>query len=88
MKIQTIGIDLGKSVFHVIGLDESGKIILRRRFSRTQLTTYLANIPACLIGMEACCGAHYLATILPYARSRRTANAGSVRQAFRESKQE
>jgi transposase len=57
----TIGIDLGKTVFHLIGMDERGTITMKKRLSRTQLITLLANTPACLIGMEASCGAHYLA---------------------------
>ena len=64
MSLQTIGIDLGKSVFHVIGLDEPGNVVLKRRPSRSQLLRQLANTPACLIGMEACCGAHYLGAAL------------------------
>ena len=47
-----------------MGLDKKGAIVLRKRFSRTQLINQLANMPACLIGMEACCGAHYLGRAL------------------------
>jgi transposase len=64
MDVHTIGIDLGKSVFHVVGLDSPGNVVLKRRPSRTQLLEQLANTPACLIGMEACCGAHHLGTAL------------------------
>jgi transposase len=60
MLIQTVGIDLGKTVFHVVGLHASGTVALKRRFSRSQLLAFMANLPACLIGMEACCGAHHL----------------------------
>jgi transposase len=62
MNVQTIGIDLGK--FHVVGLDQPGNVVLKRRPSRSQLLHQLANTPACLIGMEACCGAHYLGAAL------------------------
>jgi transposase len=58
--ITTIGIDLGKYSFHVIGFDRRGAIVLRQKRSRHQLESSLANIPACLIGMEACVGAHHL----------------------------
>ena len=58
--IATLGIDLGKNTFHLIGQDERGAIVLRIKFSRTQLTQRLANIPPCLIGMEACAGAHHI----------------------------
>ncbi|MGB9429905.1 MAG: IS110 family transposase [Gammaproteobacteria bacterium] len=60
MNIQTLGIDLGKDTFHVVGLDAQGRPVLRRRFSRTQLRRWTANLPPCLIGMEACGGAHHL----------------------------
>ena len=58
--IATLGIDLGKNSFHLIGQDERGAIVLRIKLSRTQLTQRLANIPPCLIGMEACAGAHHI----------------------------
>lgn len=64
MDVHTIGIDLGKTVFHVVGLDSPGNVVLKRRPSRTQLLEQLANTPACLIGMEACCGAHHLGSAL------------------------
>jgi transposase len=56
----TMGIDIGKNSFHVIGLDERGAIVLRQKWSRGQLEARLANTPPCLIGMEACVGAHHL----------------------------
>lgn len=58
--IATIGIDLGKTTFHLIGMDARGRIVLRRKVSRGQLQACLANVPACLIGMEACAGAHHV----------------------------
>jgi hypothetical protein len=58
--IATLGIDLGKNSFHLIGQDERGAIVLRIKLSRSQLTQRLANIPPCLIGMETCAGAHYI----------------------------
>ncbi|RTE87844.1 IS110 family transposase [Bradyrhizobium sp. LVM 105] len=58
--IVTIGIDLGKNTFHVVGLDTTGAITLRKKRSRNQLDQSLANVPRCLIGMEACAGAHHL----------------------------
>jgi transposase len=64
MKLRVIGIDLGKTVFHLIGMDEHGRIVLRKRCSRSQLLQLLANPPACLIGMEACGGSHYLGRAL------------------------
>ena len=60
MAIQTVGIDLGKTTFHVVGLDEHGKITLKKHFSRASLLVHFANLPSCVIGMEACCGAHHI----------------------------
>lgn len=58
--ISTIGIDIGKTTFHLIGLDKRGAIVLQQKLSRTQLARRLANVPRCLVGMEACSGAHYI----------------------------
>ncbi|MCK1639634.1 IS110 family transposase [Bradyrhizobium sp. 157] len=58
--IVTIGIDLGKNTFHVVGLDATGAITLRKKRSRNQLDQSLGNVPRCLIAMEACAGAHHL----------------------------
>src|SRR5262247_1645944 len=58
--IAAIGIDIGKNSFHVVGLDGRGAVALRQKWSRGQVETRLANLPACLIGMEACVGAHHL----------------------------
>src|SRR6267378_1552520 len=58
--IAVVGIDIGKNSFHVVGLDGRGTIALRQKWSRGQVETRLANMPACLIGMEACIGAHHL----------------------------
>jgi transposase len=58
--VATMGIDIGKNAFHVVGLDRRGAIVLRQRWSRGQVQARLANMPPCLIGMEACVGAHHL----------------------------
>src|SRR5215470_944717 len=58
--IAVIGIDIGKNSFHVVGLDDRGAIVLRQKWSRGQIEVRLANMPPCLIGMEACVGAHHL----------------------------
>ena len=60
-RVTTIGIDLGKNTFHLIGMTERGKIVLRLKLSRGQLERRLANLPPCLIGLEACAGAHHVA---------------------------
>ena len=53
-QIAVIGIDIGKNVFHLIGLDQRGAIVMKAKLSRGQLEHRLANVPPCLIGMEAC----------------------------------
>src|SRR5712671_497495 len=58
--IAVIGIDIGKNSFHAVGHDERGAIVLRQKWSRGQVEARLANMPSCLIGMEACVGAHHL----------------------------
>jgi len=60
MEIDTIGIDLGKTVFHVVGLSRAGEVVVRRKFSRTQLLRFTANLRVRLMGMEACGGSHFL----------------------------
>ncbi len=64
-EIAVIGIDIGKNSFHVVGHDSRGTIILRQKWSRAQIVARLANMPSCLIGMEACVGAHHLAANSP-----------------------
>ena len=61
MKITTVGMDLAKSVFQIHGVDEQGKVVLRKQLRRSQLKAFFVNLPACLIGMEACGSAHHWA---------------------------
>jgi transposase len=61
MKIKTLGVDLAKNVFHLHGVDAHGKVLVRKRLNRNKLLEFMANLPPCLIGMEACGGAHYWA---------------------------
>jgi transposase len=58
-KINTIGLDLGKKVFEVHGVDGKGEAVVRRRFRRSQVLDWFAKLPPCLIGMESCATAHY-----------------------------
>ena len=64
MKIQSIGIDLGKTTFHLVALGERGKIVVRKKLSRKQLLAFTANLDPALIGMEACSGSHFLGRAL------------------------
>jgi transposase len=58
--IAVIGIDIGKNSFHVVGLNDRGAVVLRQKWSRGQVEVRLANMPPCLVGMEAGVGAHHL----------------------------
>ena len=57
-KVTTVGIDLAKNVFSVHGVDENGAVVIRKTVSRARLVSMVAQWPACLIGTEACSGAH------------------------------
>ena len=61
MKTTTIGIDLAKIVFQIHGVDERGKVSVRKQLKRAEMSSYFANLEPCLIGMEACGSAHYWA---------------------------
>lgn len=58
--IAIVGIDIGKNSFHIVGLNDRGAIVLRQKWSRGQVEARFANMSPCLIGMEACVGAHHL----------------------------
>jgi len=59
MNITTLGIDLAKNSFSIAGMNQHNKFVLRKTLSRKKLLNFIANCPPCLIGMEACSGAHY-----------------------------
>jgi transposase len=59
--ITVLGIDIAKLVFHVVGMDDAGRVVLRKRITRSALLTFIANLPPLRIGMEACGSAHYWA---------------------------
>ena len=56
--VTTVGIDLAKHVFSPHGVDERGAVVFRKTVSRTRLASVVAQLPACVIGLEACSGAH------------------------------
>src|SRR5271154_4389233 len=64
MRLQVLGIDLVKTCFHLVGLDSTGRSVIRKRCSRTQLLAFTANLQVQSIGMEACSGAHFLGRAL------------------------
>ena len=61
MNVTTVGLDLAKNVFQVHGVDLHGKPVLKKQLRREQVAAYFANLPSCLIGMEACGSAHHWA---------------------------
>lgn len=63
MMVSMLGIDLGKNVCSIVGLDASGAVVLRRRAKRETLIGLTAKLPPCIVAMEACCGAHHLGRI-------------------------
>ncbi|MFV0644779.1 MAG: IS110 family transposase [Sphingomonadaceae bacterium] len=60
MSIVILGVDLGKTVCSVVGVDEGGAVVVRRSMRRQTLIDYVAKLPPCVVAMEACCGAHHL----------------------------
>ena len=59
--VPTIGIDTGKNTLHLIGLDDNGAIVLREKIARGRIAARFANVPRCLIGIEAGMATHYVA---------------------------
>jgi hypothetical protein len=63
MQIHSVGIDLGKTTFHLVAQGTAGNVLARKKFTQKQLLAYTANMQTSLIGMEACSGAHFLVTV-------------------------
>src|SRR5271169_7236592 len=63
MELFTLGIDLAKTTFHLVGMNQRGEVVVRKRLSRTQLLHFTANLKVELIGMEACGGSHAFETV-------------------------
>ena len=61
MNVTTIGLDLAKSVFQVHGIDTRGRAVITKQLRRSKVLEFLANLPPCLVGMEACASAHHWA---------------------------
>src|SRR6202521_2194712 len=64
MQIAVLGIDLGKNVCSIVGLDEAGVVTVRRRMTRDGVIKFAGSLPPCVMAMEACCGAHHLGRVL------------------------
>ncbi|MFO8127863.1 IS110 family transposase [Yoonia sp.] len=63
MSIVTLGVDLGKTVCSLVGLDAAGKVAMRKRLRRAGLVAFVLNLDRCVVAMEACCGAHHLGRV-------------------------
>ena len=64
MQIAVLGIDLGKNSCSIVGLDNDGRVVIRRRLRREGVLAFAAKLPSCVVAMEACCGAHHLGRAL------------------------
>jgi transposase len=64
MAIVILGVDLGKNLCSVVGLDEAGVVVIRRTMRRQTVLGFTSKLPACTVAMEACCGAHHLGRLL------------------------
>jgi transposase len=82
MEIRSVGIDLGKTTFHLVALGDDCKVLLKKKFTQKQLIAFTANMQTSLIGMEACSGAHFLGNPAP-ARLRTRPRAASGRSIHR-----
>ncbi|MBE8232826.1 MAG: transposase, partial [Endozoicomonadaceae bacterium] len=59
MNITTVGLDLAKNVSHFVGCNQAGKILKKKMLSRKDILSFFAQLPNCLVGLEACSSAHY-----------------------------
>ena len=64
MHIAVLGIDLGKNSCSVVGLDGTGAVVKRRRMRPESIAAFTEKLPACVVAMEACCGAHHLGRVM------------------------
>jgi hypothetical protein len=78
MKIVMVGIDLGKNLCSMAGLDESGAIVLRRRMKRESVLPFTAQLQQCTVAMEACCGAPSSWSADRYTRPRCTTDVSGI----------
>ena len=86
MAVQVIGLDTAKHVFQVHGADASGRAVLRKRLRRAQIPDFFANLPKCVIGIEATQGAHYWSRVS--VRPRGSTGGATVREAVFEGAEE
>jgi transposase len=64
MQVTTVGLDLAKRVFQFHGVDAGGRVVMRRKLQRGEVAAFFADLPSCLVGMEACATAHHWARLI------------------------
>ena len=87
-ELTVVGVDIGKDVFHLVGFDVNGKIAFRRKIRRLALEETFKALPACIVGMEACLSAHFVARTLRRLGHEPLHHSGEVCEAFREGPEE
>ena len=63
-ELSSIGVDIGKDVFHLVGFDANGTLVLRKKVKRLSLVSTFEKLPRCIVGMEACLSAHFVSRTL------------------------
>ena len=87
MQIHSVGIDLGKTTFHLVALGATGQVLIRKKFSQKQLLAFTANMATALIGLEALLGSAFSWTGVESTGPRRSIDCRSVREALFEVQQ-
>jgi transposase len=64
MQVTTIGLDLGKRMLQVHGVDADGRVVMQRKLQRGEVVAFFADLPPCRVGIEACATAHYWARLI------------------------
>ena len=85
MQIHSVGIDLGKTTFHLVALGAAGKVLVKKKFTQKQLLVFTANMQTSLIGLEACSGAHFLGRALRKQVAERASSTRPVQKPATES---
>ena len=88
MQVTVIGIDLGKNSCSLVGLDASGKVVVRRRMRRETVIVFCGKLPACIVAMEACCGAHHMGRALAKQGQYGQADVAGIRSPIRQGAEE
>ena len=63
-ELMSVGVDIGKDVFHLVGFDKDGQLVLRKKIKRMALIATFEGLPKCVVGMEACLSAHFVSRTL------------------------